>query len=70
MDDDQTWQRVTKRHRYTFTFTGKLAGALGITYTHTQTVEAEDIDEARLRLYDTHDHISSLTLVKLEPVEE
>ena len=49
------------------TFNGKLRGALGISYRHVVTVEAADSDAARLKLYDTHEHISIGRIEALPP---
>ena len=47
-------------HKYRFVIFARLRGAIGVCYPHTVTVEAADEDAARLKLYDTHEHISVL----------
>ena len=51
--------------KYRFVIQARLRGALGVWNTHTVTVEAADKDAARLKLYDTHEHISVLTCVEV-----
>lgn len=46
--------------RFTFEFIGRQRGALGINSHFVVTVEAETEEDARLKLYDTHEHISVL----------
>jgi hypothetical protein len=41
-------------------FVGRKVGAIGIRYPITITVEAESANEARLKAYDTHEHISDM----------
>lgn len=53
--------------KYTFTFTGRLTGAIGKTVKFTKTVEAENIDDAHLKLYDTHEHIKILSVNGKQP---
>lgn len=48
-------------------FNGRLKGAIGIFHTCRVEVSAETPEEARLKLYETHDHITALTL---HPVDE
>lgn len=57
-------------NKYTFSFYGKLAGAIGISYMHTVTVEAKTQEEAELKLYETHDHIQQCQCVKSIKVEK
>jgi hypothetical protein len=40
---------------YTLTFTGRLKGALGVTHTIIDTVEADTFVEAQLKLYDKYE---------------
>lgn len=42
---------------YRIEFIGREAGALGVTSAWTKEVKAESEDAARLKLYDTHEHI-------------
>jgi hypothetical protein len=51
------------RHCYTFKFLGRTAGAVGILATWTMDVVAPTLEEARLKLYDTHEHISGVVLL-------
>jgi hypothetical protein len=41
-------------------FTGKQKNAIGKSYKITETVEAENIDNAKLKLYDNYEHIHVL----------
>lgn len=50
--------------KYKFSFIGRQVGAIGIFYKITATVEAENIEAAKLRLYDKYDHIQQLKQVK------
>ena len=52
---------------YRITFFGRLAGALGESGHHTLTVEAPDVEAARLKLYDTHEHLSIGRIEALPP---
>ena len=47
---------------YTATFIGRSRRAIGETYWHTITVVGINEDDARINLYETHEHISNLTL--------
>lgn len=47
---------------YIATFVGRKAGAIGISYHITTTVLADSPAAARLKLYDTYEHIHGLTL--------
>jgi len=51
-------------HNFTFRFVGRQRGAIGITYTQTATTQAEQEADARLKLYDHYEHITSCVLVK------
>ena len=51
------------RHCYTYRFEGVLLGALGVRAVWTQTVLATTQEEARLKLYETHEHISGCILL-------
>lgn len=51
---------------YQATFTGRTVGAIGVFYPITTTVDGDNEDDARLRLYDRFDHIMGL---KLTPIE-
>jgi hypothetical protein len=54
--------------RYAFRFHGRLNGALGVSGIHNVEVEAETEEAARLRLYETHEHVSVLTVkVRSQP---
>lgn len=50
-------------YQYTFTFNGRENGAIGITLKHRVSVMAENVDAAKLALYNTHEHISSIECV-------
>lgn len=49
-------------------FQGRESGAIGAFSQHTATVTAKDDEAARLKLYDTHDHISHLKLEELPTI--
>lgn len=55
--------------KYLATFTGRLVGAIGIFYGHSVEVEGETEEAARLALYDTHDHITGLSLEPLRAAD-
>jgi hypothetical protein len=44
--------------KYQAYFYGRQRGAIGIFHQCSATVEAESVEAARLKLYDTHEHIS------------
>lgn len=44
-------------NRYRLAFYGRRVNALGISEFHVIDVEAEDEEKARLKAYDTHEHI-------------
>ncbi len=46
-------------------FFGRLKGAIGMCYWFEVVVDAPDGDAARLKLYDTHEHVDHLTVVLL-----
>ena len=41
---------------------GRTAGALGVFYPDSVTVEAETPEEARLKAYETHEHLMFVTV--------
>lgn len=45
---------------YKFAFNGKLNGAIGASCGFTKSVFADSLENAILKLYDTHEHISRL----------
>jgi hypothetical protein len=47
---------------YKFKFLGVLLGAIGKEQKFTKTIQAENIHEAKLKLYDTHEHIFILSV--------
>ena len=49
---------------YTAKFTGRKVGAIGIFYPITTTVQAENEEAARLKLYDKYEHIMGLKLTE------
>lgn len=49
---------------YKIQFVGRRIGAIGITYVHTVTVEAETQEQAISKLYETYDHISAIIFLK------
>lgn len=46
-----------KANKYTFKILARLNGAIGKRYKYTVTVEAENEEAAKIKLYDTHEHI-------------
>lgn len=44
--------------RYTARFNGRFKGAIGIFHNHVAEVEGENEEQARINLYNTHDHIT------------
>ena len=54
---------------YRARFIGKLLGAIGISYAHDVRVEAPNPEAARLKLYETHDHIHRLELEPIHPMD-
>lgn len=52
--------------RYRCTFYGRKVGAIGIKSWYELTIDAPDPEAARLKLYDTHEHIEGLRVVPLE----
>ena len=54
---------------FTIKFTGRTKGAIGIFQEFTETVEAETIDQAIIKLYDNYEHVHffpSMVLSKTE----
>jgi hypothetical protein len=51
--------------RYRADFWGRTIGAIGVTFHYVVEVEADNPEAARLKLYDTHEHISGLRLTPL-----
>jgi hypothetical protein len=49
---------------YQAKFTGREVGAIGIFYKITATVEAENAEAARLKLYEKYEHLMDLTLTE------
>jgi len=47
--------------KFIATFTGREKNAIGIFYKITDIVEADDQEQARLKLYDKYEHIHQLT---------
>lgn len=52
---------------YLARFRGRTKGAIGIHHACEVVVGAEDDASARLKLYDTHEHIAGLTLIHVPP---
>ena len=55
--------------KYKFTFLGVKLGAIGKRIKFTVTTEAENFEAAKLKLYDTHEHIQILK-VNNKPVDK
>jgi hypothetical protein len=45
---------------YKFAFNGKLVGAIGVSNGHVKEIQSDSLENAILKLYDTHEHISRL----------
>ena len=50
--------------KYTAHFIGKNKGPIGILQRFKVVVEADNEDDARLKLYDTHEHISDVIFIE------
>lgn len=48
---------MNTQKRYTFLFMGVKLGAIGKKQQFTVITEADNFDDAKLKLYDTHEHI-------------
>lgn len=48
--------------KFTFSFTGRQSGAIGIFYKISDTYTAKDIHEALSLLYEDYEHINGLTI--------
>lgn len=57
-------------NKFSFSFTGRQVNAKGYFHHCEKTVVAKNYDEAVLKLYDTHEHISGLRLLGVTPCEE
>ncbi len=57
-------------HRYRVTFQGRERGAIGLMYTYTVEVEAYDEAGARLKVYDTHEHLMHVEITDLGEVNK
>ncbi len=55
---------------YTANFYGRLLGAIGILYRITDTVEAENEEQARIELYKKYDSVRDLKLTPIEEIQE
>lgn len=52
--------------RYRAKFVGRKLGTIGITYLIEDIVEADNEEAARLKLYDTYEHIHGLDLTPIK----
>jgi hypothetical protein len=55
---------------YKIIFTGRTKGALGITYSIEEEVQANNPEEARLKLYDRYEHIMMTACFNMDEEEE
>ena len=55
-------------NQYTFMFIGREKGAIGSFHDCRKAVEAPDMDAAKLKLYDTHEHITALECVRVSAI--
>lgn len=53
--------------KYKFTFLGVINGSIGKRYKYTVTTESENFESAKLKLYDTHEHIQILSVNGIKP---
>lgn len=53
--------------KYKLTFLGVKLGAIGKRVKFTITTEAENFENAKLKLYDTHEHIQLLSVNGIKP---
>ncbi len=53
-------------HTFKLVFIGREAGAIGIAYRVEKTLPAQDAAAARLKLYDTHEHVIVISCEKLQ----
>lgn len=53
--------------KYKFTFLGVKNGSIGKRQTFTVTTESENFETAKLKLYDTHEHIQILSCNGVKP---
>lgn len=53
--------------KYKFSFLGVENGAIGKRYKYTKTIDAENFEEAKIRLYDTHEHITITSVNGVKP---
>lgn len=51
---------------YRVNFKGRQVGAIGIFYAIADTVQGEDEEQARLKLYEKYEHISGLKLTEIK----
>ena len=56
--------REWKMTTYTVKFTGRTNGAIGIFYPITETVQAENEEAAKLKLYEKYEHITNIQIKK------
>ena len=52
--------------KYNCTFIGRKINAIGITYEINDTVEADSIGQARIKLYDNYEHISQFIAIPIK----
>jgi hypothetical protein len=55
--------------QYQANFTGREVGAIGIFYDINHVIEANNEEEAKLKLYDYYEHINNLTLTEIKNYE-
>ena len=55
--------------KYQANFTGREVGAIGIFYDIKHVVEANNQEEAKIKLYDYYEHINNLSLTELQGYE-
>jgi len=48
---------------FKLSFIGRLKGAIGITYKIHETVKAENLEAAKLKLYDKYEHITQIKVL-------
>jgi ribosomal protein L20A (L18A) len=53
--------------KYKFKFTGVKNGSIGKRLNFTKVIESENFEDAKLKLYDTHEHIRILSVNGIKP---
>lgn len=57
---------MSKEKTFSITFRGREKNAIGVSSTYTKVVDAVDFEAARLKLYDTHEHIHVIVVKEVQ----